>query len=78
MILWEIATCKIPYQDVDPNVVKACVKDGEREEIPDQCPEGYTKLIEQCWDQDPSKRPPIKQILAELDKVKQMLQVGFS
>lgn len=70
MILWEIASRQIPYKGANADVVRLCVLDGQREEMPTGCPDGYVALIEECWDQDPTKRPPITQILNRLDSIR--------
>ncbi|KAG0256706.1 hypothetical protein DFQ27_005538 [Actinomortierella ambigua] len=59
MVMWEMAAnCCRPYREqLDNIVVMSYVKSGEREEIPDETPDDYRALIEQCWDQDPKKRP---------------------
>ncbi|KAG0224671.1 hypothetical protein BGW41_005018 [Actinomortierella wolfii] len=59
MVMWEMATnSTIPFNEYyDYDAVIALVKDGKRENLPTDTPEGYRAWVEQCWDQDPSKRP---------------------
>jgi serine/threonine protein kinase len=58
MILWEVGTGKIPYADLDyDSELMTHIKKGLRPEIPDDIPECYATLIENCWDEDPKKRP---------------------
>lgn len=75
MMLWEIATRKVPYQGVNMDVVRLCVQEGQREDLPEGCPSGFVELIETCWDQDPDKRPPIDQILKLLDDIRLQFSV---
>lgn len=69
MILWELAARKLPYHKTPADEIRRNVRDGKRESIPEGCPDGYVELIQQCWQQDASKRPIIEQVLAELDKI---------
>ncbi|KAG0249939.1 hypothetical protein DFQ27_009695 [Actinomortierella ambigua] len=59
MVMWEMAAnCTTPFQyQRDNNVVIGFVRQGEREEIPEEAPMYYKSWIERCWEQDPSKRP---------------------
>lgn len=79
MILWEIASRKLPYGDAEDEVARGLIKDGKKEEIPKECPEqhsgerseasrraypSYAALIARCWEER-SKRPTI-QVAAEI------------
>ncbi|HQW57562.1 MAG TPA: protein kinase [Gammaproteobacteria bacterium] len=57
--LWEIATRKTPFSGADPTLVRKWVKKGtrERDEIPVDCPQKLTTLIEACWAASPDERP---------------------
>ena len=39
------------------------VKNGKRPEIPQDCPASLRKLIVQCWDGEPAKRPKFSEII---------------
>jgi hypothetical protein len=75
MVMWEIASRSIPYAGANPDVIRICVVEGQREEMVEGCPIGYTQLIQQCWDKDPSKRPQIDQVLAEIAIIKNSVKV---
>ena len=58
IVLWELAARKLPFaEESRDTVILAWVKDGEREEIPDDCPSSLGRIIEQCWHQEASERP---------------------
>ncbi|KAG0256159.1 hypothetical protein DFQ27_005884 [Actinomortierella ambigua] len=67
MVMWEMAAdCTTPFQDQrDNNVVVGFVRQGEREEIPEETPTDYKTWIERCWEQDPSKRPEAAEMFNE-------------
>jgi tRNA A-37 threonylcarbamoyl transferase component Bud32 len=75
MVLWEIATRKMPYEEVtDATEIRDAVKAGDREEIPEETanpaaplPTSYKKLIQVCWFQAPDKRPTAKEAIERLD-----------
>lgn len=46
--------------------IEAAVKSGRRLRIPKHCPKSLAKLIKQCWDGDPEKRPTWETILDEI------------
>jgi hypothetical protein len=75
MILWEISAGKQPYFGANPEVIKLCVVEGQREEFEEECPEGYIELVVKCWHQDPAQRPQIDQVLMELARIKNNLTV---
>lgn len=70
IILWQIATRQRPYEGAIPSVIEGCVCLGEREDFVEGCPDGYMELVQQCWDQDPSKRPTIDHVLQVLSVIK--------
>lgn len=52
----------------------SCVLEGEREDIPPNCP--LKDLIEQCWDQDHTKRPTIGEILDKIATIRHFIAAG--
>eukprot|EP01060_Flectonema_neradi_P009646 TRINITY_DN16867_c0_g1_i1.p1 TRINITY_DN16867_c0_g1~~TRINITY_DN16867_c0_g1_i1.p1 ORF type:complete len:362 (+),score=61.77 TRINITY_DN16867_c0_g1_i1:207-1292(+) len=78
MILYEIATLKLPYSSsVTPDhdqlalqeSLKRDILKGYRPTIDDHVHSDISNLIKMCWEQDPSKRPTFVQIVEYLDKV---------
>ncbi len=64
MTFWEIAARKIPFADAaDVSLIKDWVKDGERENMPNDCPPKLASLIKFCWDGDQNKRPTAARIV---------------
>ncbi len=63
MIMWEVMTGRRPFwnriHDVEL-IIEIC--DGIRPPIVTNAPEGYIKLMQECWDSDPNKRPSIVDI----------------
>jgi len=66
---WELAARKLPYSEVDKNVIPISVLQGKREEIPEECPEKMAQLIRDCWETSPEKRPDAKDIVERLKEV---------
>jgi serine/threonine protein kinase len=69
MVLWEIASRQIPFGEANETVIMNCVKEGEKEEIPEDCPAEYAGLIERTWSLDPEKRPSPHYIVLQLEKL---------
>jgi serine/threonine protein kinase len=62
IILYEMYTEKIPYEGLtQTNVCANVVAKGLRPELPER-ESALSRLIQQCWDQDPSKRPTFDEI----------------
>ncbi|KAJ5072443.1 serine/threonine-protein kinase tnni3k-related [Anaeramoeba ignava] len=69
IILWEISTRKIPFEGISAaNLTKMIAIEKKRLPLPQ---DGiFNSLIEKCWDQDPNKRPTIKEVLMKLQRIK--------
>lgn len=75
MLLWEIVTQKIPFEnETNPAVIKNWVIRGVREVIPDNCPEMLAKLINECWHANPAERPTIAEVVTRLKAYKTLLE----
>ncbi len=67
MVLWELASREIPFKDAQNQLQAATwIKDGEKEEIPSDCPAELKGIIESCWDLTPGKRPTAIQVVDRL------------
>ncbi len=71
---WELASRSIPFSDaLDASLIKDWVKEGDREDIPVDCPPAFGTLIQQCWDGEPSKRPDTNGVIIQLKQTLEML-----
>lgn len=69
MVLWELASRKIPFSDANnEQVIVSWIKDGEQESIPDDCSEKFSTIIKNCWELVPEKRPSAEQLVAGLEQ----------
>ncbi|XP_009583474.1 PREDICTED: mixed lineage kinase domain-like protein [Fulmarus glacialis] len=72
IVLWEIATSKIPFEGCTPQEIieKVCNR-HYRDPVGEDCPADLRKVIDQCRAFDPSQRPSAEEIvdlLADLEK----------
>ncbi|KAL6845580.1 hypothetical protein ACP4OV_025075 [Aristida adscensionis] len=75
LILWEMFSGSIPYEDLTPFQAAFAVFDKNvRPAIPASCPAAVRLLIEQCWASHPEKRPDFWQIVQILEKFKMVLE----
>ena len=69
IVLWEILTCKKPFDDM-PHAsafqIRNMVESGVRPPVPADCPDSYAALMRRCWDQDPDERPDFPAIVAAI------------
>lgn len=75
IVLWELITLKVPYDNMTPLQAALGVRQGLRLEIPAGVHPGLSKLIEHCWDEDPDKRPVFAEIIIQLEDILQEIQV---
>ncbi|PKU32125.1 mixed lineage kinase domain-like protein [Limosa lapponica baueri] len=58
IVLWEIATSKIPFEGCTPQEIMEKICDHHyRDPVGEDCPEVLRKIIDQCRAFDPSQRP---------------------
>lgn len=70
MVLYEIATGLLPFDDVDRMSVfelSEHVIAGGRPEVPADAPGGYRSLMVSCWSGDPAARPTFSEVVSLLD-----------
>ncbi|CAJ1961696.1 unnamed protein product [Sphenostylis stenocarpa] len=74
LMLWEMLTGTIPYEDMNPiQAAFAVVNKNSRPVIPSDCPPAMRALIEQCWSLQPDKRPEFWQIVKILEQFQSSL-----
>ncbi|XP_028777420.1 serine/threonine/tyrosine-protein kinase HT1 [Neltuma alba] len=77
LILWEMVTGTIPYEDMTPiQAAYAVVNKNSRPVIPSSCPSAMRALIEQCWSSHPDKRPEFWQIVKILEQFESSLSLN--
>nr|CAD1830591.1 unnamed protein product [Ananas comosus var. bracteatus] len=70
IVMWELLTGKIPYEYLTPlQAAVAVVQKGLRPLMPKEIHPKLAHLLEECWQQDPSKRPEFTEILATLQQI---------
>jgi len=68
IVLWEILTCAVPYNNIDPVAVMWGVGKGSLTlPIPSSAPEGLKLLMNICWKQRPAERPSFQHIIKHLN-----------
>ncbi len=69
ILLWEIVTGEFPFEGQTTFQVIKGLSAGDRPVIPSGTDPGYAALIQECWNQDPTKRPTFLQILTKLEPI---------
>ncbi|EHB13011.1 Mitogen-activated protein kinase kinase kinase [Heterocephalus glaber] len=70
VLLWELLTGEVPYRGIDGLAVAYGVAVNKLTlPIPSTCPEPFTKLMKECWEQDPHIRPSFASILQQLSAI---------
>ncbi|KAG0580357.1 hypothetical protein KC19_4G167800 [Ceratodon purpureus] len=79
MVCYEILTGQVPFHEIsNPNQVKRKILNGDRPQLPDHCPLKQLKtLIEECWNQEPVKRPTFAAICKRLRWIKYLLMTSY-
>ncbi|KAM3824611.1 LOW QUALITY PROTEIN: mitogen-activated protein kinase kinase kinase 11 [Vipera latastei] len=67
VLLWELLTGEVPYRGIDGLAVAYGVAVNKLTlPIPSTCPESFSRLMTECWQQDPHARPSFASILDQL------------
>ncbi|KAL8166513.1 hypothetical protein V2J09_008012 [Rumex salicifolius] len=75
VILWELATLRIPWHGLNPMQVVGVVGfQDKRLEIPKEVDTVVTQIIQDCWENDPSLRPSFAQLIPRLRGLKCLLR----
>ncbi|KAM7277959.1 hypothetical protein ACFE04_005093 [Oxalis oulophora] len=73
VILWEIATLRLPWSGMNPmQVVGAVGFQNRRLEIPQEVDPLVAKIIMECWHHDPNARPSFSQLAVALKSLKHL------
>jgi hypothetical protein len=77
MVCYEILTGNIPFHKHRsmPELQKK-IKDGLQPNLPEQCPQQLSKLIQACYHSDPATRPSFFEICVELRHIMCSLMIG--
>lgn len=67
VILWELATHKIPWEHLNAmQVIGAVGFMNQRLDIPEDVDSRWASIIESCWHSDPQSRPTFQELLEKL------------
>jgi serine/threonine protein kinase len=70
VVVWETICLQRPFADCpDVLLLKKAIQEGMRETFPDNFPPAIRAVIERAWQQDPALRPPIVDVLRELERL---------
>ena len=75
MLLYEVFVRALPYAGVDANYVhiglltRMLPRPTITEDVRRRSPPAAIALLERCWHEEPSARPPFSQIVDELERV---------
>jgi len=70
MLMWEISSGQPPFAKFDHDYDLAMkIVSGMRPRVVPGTPLEYEKLMEQCWDADPSKRPDSDTLFDKIDEI---------
>ncbi|XP_040979809.1 tyrosine-protein kinase Fes/Fps isoform X4 [Aquila chrysaetos chrysaetos] len=67
ILLWEAFSLgAVPYANLSNQQTREAVEQGVRLDPPEQCPEEVYRLMQQCWEYEPHKRPSFSTIHQDL------------
>ncbi|XP_010453242.1 PREDICTED: serine/threonine-protein kinase EDR1-like isoform X1 [Camelina sativa] len=70
VILWELATSRVPWKGLNPmQVVGAVGFQNRRLEIPDDIDPTVAQIIRECWQTEPHLRPSFTQLMRSLKRL---------
>ncbi|KAK9080772.1 hypothetical protein SSX86_000530 [Deinandra increscens subsp. villosa] len=74
IVLWELVTAKIPYENMTPLQAALGVRQGRRPDLPTNTHPKVLELMQRCWGTDASIRPSFSEIKVELERLLQEIQ----
>ncbi|KAL6005495.1 hypothetical protein ACLOJK_006062 [Asimina triloba] len=75
IVLWELVTAKIPYDNMTPLQAALGVRQGLRPVLPDKTHPQLLDLMQRCWEAAPANRPSFSQITVELEELLLVVRV---
>ena len=72
LLLWELTSGKRPFKDLTDLEIVLAIQNGRREQPVNGTPQVYVNLYQECWDQDPGKRPTLDDIIATLSAISEI------
>ncbi|GMH44384.1 hypothetical protein BSKO_12318 [Bryopsis sp. KO-2023] len=66
ILMWELFTGVKPYRNMRHSEIVITVTEGKRQAIPENCPAPLASLINDCWQDDYSRRPSFRTITERL------------
>ncbi|KAJ0805345.1 putative dual-specificity kinase TKL-Pl-4 family [Helianthus annuus] len=75
IVLWELVTAKVPYENMTPLQAALGVRKGLRPDVPVNTHPKLVELMQKGWDADPDNRLPFSAIKMELEGLLQEIQV---
>jgi hypothetical protein len=76
MVCYEILTGCVPFFNIKAMDLRKKIKDGLRPDMPEQCPEQLSTLVQFCYHPDPKARPSFADICVELRHIMCSLMVN--
>ncbi|XP_057718044.1 serine/threonine-protein kinase EDR1-like isoform X1 [Arachis stenosperma] len=74
VILWELATLRLPWSEMNPmQVVGAVGFQNRRLDIPKEVDPIVARIIWECWQQDPNLRPSFAQLTTALKPLQRLV-----
>lgn len=77
VVMWEVISyCQDkPYSGIEPFFIKEHLASGARLRKPDHCDEDMYKLMNQCWQMEPEKRPTFHECRTMLIEIRNNLKL---
>ncbi|XP_061348416.1 serine/threonine-protein kinase EDR1-like [Gastrolobium bilobum] len=78
VILWELATLRLPWGEMNPmQVVGAVGFQNRRLDIPMEVDPLVGRIIRECWLQDPNSRPSFAQLTVALEPLQRLVTPSY-
>ena len=70
VLLWEISSGRPPFSEIPSFNINLKIAKGVREAAVNNTPVEYQQLYEDCWNEDPNKRPDIDEVCRILNQLR--------
>nr|ASY93143.1 interleukin-2-inducible T-cell kinase [Branchiostoma belcheri] len=72
ILMWEVFTLgKTPYPNLNTTDVVRQVTHGKHLDRPQRCPHAVYRIMKQCWEKDPLRRPTFKEVQVQIEDIQE-------
>lgn len=69
LVMWQLVCRETPFGEIDPYSAATRIAAGHRPSTRDLTSSPLNQLIQECWEQEPTSRPPLNTVISQLESI---------